>query len=204
MIMAKEINIAEILKDMPEGTKLWTPILGKVAFNGVYYYNKTYPISVQGTDRLNYLFTKYGRLYMIEGAEMLLFPSKEMRDWSKVFKEGDVLENTSDNVFPRYVLFEKFIDDKYTTFEATTRIIVGSETVKKKASSKTLCLTPRWKMKIWLSKSKRKYKILLTRNPNLLPPNFSPSTRCWCETPMNKFGYRLFLAFSAKIRNFLT
>lgn len=130
MIMAKEINIAEILKDMPEGTKLWTPLLGKVALNGVYYNNKTRPISVRGTNIFTFLFTQYGRYYNTEGAEMLLFPSKEMRDWSKVFKEGDVLENTSDNVFPRYVLFEKFIDDKYTTFEATTRIIVGSETVK--------------------------------------------------------------------------
>lgn len=129
MIMAKEINIAEILKDMPEGTKLWTPILGKVALNGVYYYDKTYPISVQGINRLNYLFTKYGRLYMIEGAEMILFPSKDMRDWSKFFKEGDVLENTTDNVFPKYVIFKKFVDDKYTTFEATNGIVLDGEPV---------------------------------------------------------------------------
>lgn len=127
--MAKEINIAEILKDMPKGTKLWTPILGEVALNGVYYYNKTYPISVQGTDRLNYLFTKYGCLYMIEGAELLLFPSKDMKNWSKFFKEGDVLENTTDNVFPKYVIFKKFVDDKYTTFEATNGIVIGDEPV---------------------------------------------------------------------------
>lgn len=126
----EEINILKILEDMPSGTRLWSPILGKVMFKGINYGRKTYPIGVTGTDKLYYSFTQSGRYYAIKGAELLLFPSKEMRDWSKVFKEGDVLENTSDNVFPRYVLFEKFIDDKYTTFEAITRIIVGSETVK--------------------------------------------------------------------------
>lgn len=60
---------------------------------------------------------------------MLLFPSKDMRDWSKFFKEGDVLENTTDNVFPKYVIFKKFVDDKYTTFEATNGIVIGDEPV---------------------------------------------------------------------------
>ena len=128
--MTKEINIAEILKDMPSGTRLWSPILGKVVFEGINYGRETYPIGVTGTDKLNYSFTQSGRYYAIKDAELLLFPSKDMRDWSKFFKEGDVLENTSDEVFPKYVIFKKFVDDKYTTFEAITRIIVGSETVK--------------------------------------------------------------------------
>lgn len=127
--MAKEINIAEILKDMPGGTKLWTPVLGEVVFNSVDYDDKTYPIPVRGTDELTYRFTRYGRYYTIEGAEMLLFPSKDMRDWSKFFKEGDVLENTTDNVFPKYVIFKKFVDDKYTTFEATNGIVISDEPV---------------------------------------------------------------------------
>ena len=122
-------NIAEILKDMPEGTKLWTPISGEVVLLDIGL-SDVYPIVVRDSYLMKYSFTENGTYYEQKGAEMLLFPSKEMRDWSKVFKKGDVLENTSDNVFPRYVIFEKFIDDKYTTFEATTRIIVGSETVK--------------------------------------------------------------------------
>lgn len=128
--MAKEINIAEILKDMPKGTKLWTPMLGEVVFNSVDYDNKTYPIPVRGTDGLTYRFTRYGRYYTIEGAEMLLFPSRDMKNWSKFFKEGDVLENTTDNVFPKYVIFKKFVDDKYTTFEATNGIVLDDEPLK--------------------------------------------------------------------------
>lgn len=126
----KEINIAKILKDIPKGTKLWTPMLGEVAFYSVDYYDKTYPIPVQGTDGLTYRFTRYGRYYTIGGAEMLLFPSKDMRDWSKFFKEGDVLENTTDNVFPKYVIFKKFVDDKYTTFEAINGLILGDVPLK--------------------------------------------------------------------------
>ena len=128
--MAKEINIAEILKDMPEGTKLWTPILGKVALISVIYGDKTYSISVRGNDRLRYGFTQYGHYYTTEGAELLLFPSRDMKNWSKFFKEGDVLENTSDEVFPKYVIFKKFVDDKYTTFEAINGIVLGDEPVK--------------------------------------------------------------------------
>ena len=53
-----------------------------------------------------------------------------MRDWSKfAWKEGDVLENTSDEIFPRYVIFKKFVDDKYTTFEATNGIVLDGEPV---------------------------------------------------------------------------
>lgn len=129
MIMAKEINIAEILKDMPEGTKLWTPICGEVVLLDIGL-SDVYPIVVRDSYLMKYSFTENGTYYEQKGAEMLLFPSKEMRDWSKVFKKGDVLENTSDNVFPRYVLFEKFIDDKYTTFEAINGLILGDVPLK--------------------------------------------------------------------------
>lgn len=129
MIMAKEINIAEILKDMPQGTKLWTPICGEVELldNGL---SDVYPIIVKDSCLMKYSFTENGTYYEQKGAEMLLFPSKEMRDWSKFFKEGDVLENTTDNIFPRYVIFKKFVDDKYTTFEAINGIVLGDEPVK--------------------------------------------------------------------------
>lgn len=125
----KEINIAEILKDIPGGTKLWSPIMGEAKLDSVKYDNKTWPIFIRGTDTLLYTFTQYGRYYTVEGAEILLFPSKDMRDWSKFFKEGDVLENTTDNVFPKYVIFKKFVDDKYTTFEATNGIVISDEPV---------------------------------------------------------------------------
>ena len=127
----KEINIAEILTDKSKGTKLWTPIYGEVEFIGVDIQQSKYPIVAGIPERFRLLFTKYGKHFDTEGAELLLFPSKDMRDWSKfAWKEGDVLENTSDNVFPRYIIFKKFVDDKYTTFEAINGIVLGDEPVK--------------------------------------------------------------------------
>lgn len=131
MIMAKEINIAEILRDKSKGTKLWTPIYGEVEFIGVDIQQSKYPIGAGIPERFRLLFTKYGKHFDTEGAELLLFPSKDMRDWSKfAWKEGDVLENTSDEVFPKYVIFKKFVNDKYTTFEAINGIVLGDEPVK--------------------------------------------------------------------------
>lgn len=127
----KEINIAEILRDKSKGTKLWTPIYGEVGFIGIDIQQSKYPIEVGIPERFRLLFTKYGKRFDTEGAELLLFPSKDMRNWSKfAWKEGDVLENTSDNVFPRYVLFKRFVDDKYTTFEAINGLILGDEAIK--------------------------------------------------------------------------
>ena len=122
-------NIAEILKDMPQGTKLWTPICGEVVLLDIGL-SDLYPIVVRDSSLMKYSFTKKGTYYEQKGAEMLLFPSKEMRDWSKFFKEGDVLENTSGKVFPKYVIFKKYLDDKYTTFEATNGIVLGDEAIK--------------------------------------------------------------------------
>ena len=126
----KEINIAEILRDKSKGTKLWTPIYGEVGFIGIDIHQSKYPIEVGIPERFRLLFTKYGKRFDTEGAELLLFPSKDMRDWSKFFKEGDVLENTTDNVFPKYVIFKKFVDDKYTTFEAINGLILGDVPLK--------------------------------------------------------------------------
>lgn len=125
----EEINILKILEDMPKGTKLWSPICGEIDFMGI---NKRseYPVLAGIAQHFQLLFTEYGKRFKTKGAERILFPSKDMRDWSKFFKEGDVLESTSDNVFPRYVIFKKFVDDKYTIFEATNGIVLGDEAIK--------------------------------------------------------------------------
>lgn len=51
---------------------------------------------------------------MYDGGECIIFPSKEMRDWSKfVWKMGDILVNKDGNA---HVIFEGFDDDTYETF----------------------------------------------------------------------------------------
>ena len=79
--MNENLNLVEILKDCPEGTKLYSPIIGEVEFKRIKY--GEYPIvtcSKNGNRILS--FTKEG-LFFSEGECIMLFPSKDQRDWSK-------------------------------------------------------------------------------------------------------------------------
>lgn len=79
--MNENLNLVEILKDCPQGTKLYSTIHGEVELKFV---NKDddYPIEVtrKGFDDN---FTSDGRLLYEGWGECTLFPSKEQRDWSK-------------------------------------------------------------------------------------------------------------------------
>lgn len=82
--MNKNLNLVEILKNCPKGTKLYSPIVGTVIFQ---YINENIPYSIitRYNDNLDdvYNFTKEGKYYANKGGECLLFPSKDQRDWSK-------------------------------------------------------------------------------------------------------------------------
>lgn len=108
----KDIDIYEILKDMPDGTSLYTPMVGKVELTSVAT-NKEAGEAIWTENRNGeFSFDKNGR--WMEGGEVLLFPSKEMRDWSKFFKYGDVLVNEDGDA---HVIFKGFDDDTYKTFK---------------------------------------------------------------------------------------
>ena len=79
--MNENLNLVEILKDCPKGTKLYSTTLGEVEFDHIENFS-TYRIIIRskhyGTERL----TANGKMYSHCG-ECILFPSKEQRDWSK-------------------------------------------------------------------------------------------------------------------------
>ena len=80
--MNENLNLVEILKDCPEGTKLYSPIIGEVEFKRIKYCEyPEYPIVTRCGNRI-LSFTKEG-LFFPEGECIMLFPSKEQRDWSK-------------------------------------------------------------------------------------------------------------------------
>lgn len=107
--MVKEINIAEILKDKPENTKLYSPLFGDVYFS----YIKDSIINVKHHGGITKFFDN-SRYYNYPESEPLLFPSKEMRDWSKyAWKRGDVLVSDDGCI---EVIFDKWYDDTYTSF----------------------------------------------------------------------------------------
>lgn len=107
--MTEKIDIAEILKDKPANTKLYSPLFGEVYFSHVGGGN----IAVEHHGGIS-LFFSSGRFFDYDESEPLLFPSKEMRDWRKfAWKKGDVLGCIDGKC---KVIFDKFDDDKYTSF----------------------------------------------------------------------------------------
>lgn len=110
--METKINIAEILKDKPKGTKLYSDIccgecvLNEVSENAIY-------VDMYNKERF-WDFSVYGTIYAFPDGSVLLYPSNEMRDWRKfAWKKGDALVSTDRNV---HIIFEKFEDDAYTKF----------------------------------------------------------------------------------------
>lgn len=110
----KDIDIYEILKGMPDGTPLYTPMCGNVEFISVEAdKEKSRAIWTENKNGA-YSFDKHGK--WMKGGEALLFPSKEMRDWSKFFKKGDVLEHVGDEKLQGTCTFEKYEDETKTRF----------------------------------------------------------------------------------------
>lgn len=107
--MEKEIDIAKILKNATIGTKLYSPLFGDVFLK--YIGEMFITVRHHGTTAN---FYHNGRLYDYEGTELMLFPSREMRDWSKFnWKKGDVLVSNDGGT---EVIFDKWYDDTYTNF----------------------------------------------------------------------------------------
>lgn len=107
--METKINIAEILKNVPIGTKLYSPLFGNVYLK---YIGEMFITVKHHSTTAN--FYHNGRLYNYEGTEPILFPSREMRDWSKFsWKKGDVLVSNDSGT---EVIFDKWYDDTYTNF----------------------------------------------------------------------------------------
>lgn len=111
----KDIDIYEILKDVEYGTELYTSKCGRVWFSGMAN-DKDSAKAIWTEDEAGreHFFDKNGKIYK-EG-EPLLFPSKEMRDWSKFFKKGDVLI-CYEGKEPYYTIFDGFGDNTYRAFK---------------------------------------------------------------------------------------
>ena len=111
--MVEKINIAEILKDKKDGIRLYSPIFGECTFCCVLEY--TNEICVKKHNGVKEFFDSKGLYY--NTGDVMLFPSKEMRDWEKFcWKRGDVLINSRG----LKILFDRWANDNYTSFYAKT------------------------------------------------------------------------------------
>lgn len=113
--MKQKLNIAEILKNKPRGTKLYSMIHGKCSSEAVTdeifkinFCTSKFGLTQSGECTL----IKFGNMY--DGGECIIFPSKEMRDWSRFqWEKGDVLISNDGGT---EVIFDKWYDDTYTSF----------------------------------------------------------------------------------------
>ena len=81
--MNENLNLVEILKDCPKGTKLYYTVYGEVEFDHIANSSK-YPIVFKLKGREWYeSLTSEGKSDIEHDGECLLFPSKEQRDWAK-------------------------------------------------------------------------------------------------------------------------
>lgn len=117
--METKINIAAILKDKPQGTKLYDWLhnidveLDTISTTDtetvVWCTNET-----TNNTTCHRGYSEFGTERGYPDGLRILFPSKEIRDWTKFsWKKGDVLVS-EDNV---HIIFEKFEDDTYTRFK---------------------------------------------------------------------------------------
>ena len=107
--METKINIAKILKNKPEGTKLWTDMFGNVTLYVVTNVCDAFQVKHHNKELW---FKEDGKLY--EEGVLCIYPSKSMRDWSKfTWKKGDVLISNDGGT---EVIFDKWYDDTYTNF----------------------------------------------------------------------------------------
>ena len=116
--MEQKLNIAEILKDKASGTKLWSSLFGNVYFDSA----SANLVTVSHHKALA-KFWRNAKLYDYDEAEPTLFPSKEMRDWSKfAWKKGDVLVSMEGSK----ILFDKWANEDYTKFLGKIKLLGDS------------------------------------------------------------------------------
>ena len=82
--MNENLNLVEILKDCPKGTKLYSTLFGDVELvRARKSEGDAFPIEVKRSDGTIVTFMKNGKFYFGYDGECALFPSREQRDWSK-------------------------------------------------------------------------------------------------------------------------
>ena len=114
--METKINIAEILKNKPQGTKLYSLICGAVELKEVLDVRKKKSIVVKELNSSNqHRFWHDGNFFRV--GQCVLQPSKKMRDWSKfAWEKGDVLIRTNSEYC--IGIFDEWTSDDYSTFSA--------------------------------------------------------------------------------------
>ena len=117
--MEEKINVAAILKDKPQGTKLYDLLYNiDVELDTISTTDtETVAWCTNETDNNTTCHRGYSEFGTVRGGLnglQILLPSKLMRNWSKfAWKKGDILASNDGETM---VIFDKWYDDTYTNF----------------------------------------------------------------------------------------
>ena len=81
--MNKNINLTKILKNCPKGWELWSPIFGVVKFEIILESRGVVIVDVGNRELWTFNSDATFPIGNIKSIEIMLYPSRENRDWSK-------------------------------------------------------------------------------------------------------------------------
>ena len=89
----QELNLCEILKYCPEGEPLWSPMFGDVKLNDINHSMKLVNVILENGEIWNINADGTITFGDVTSQEIMLFPGKEQRDWTKVKYEKKLPKN---------------------------------------------------------------------------------------------------------------
>ena len=113
--MNENLNLVEILKDCPKGTKLYSTLFGEVKLNTIIIKN-VYSIEFEAENGELYRVASDGRYLCKFNGECILFPSKDQRDWSKFKPKKTKFNPQTLKPFDKVLARDYFHDEWMCTF----------------------------------------------------------------------------------------
>ena len=125
--MNENLNLVEILKDCPKGTKLYSTVFGEVEFKCIEK-NAIYPIIVRPDENTVCRFTADGRTLVRFYGECALFPSRTQRNWAEFKPKQPKFDPKTLKPFDRVLAFFDGIwnCDLYSHYSDSRNICVGA------------------------------------------------------------------------------
>ena len=105
----QELNLCEILKYCPEGEPLWSPMLGDVKLYDINQEAKMVDVELESGDTWDINADGTITFGNVTSQEIMLFPSKEQRDWTKVKyeKKKEKFDPKTLKPFDRVIVYGK-------------------------------------------------------------------------------------------------
>ena len=124
--MNENLNLVEILKDCPKGTKLYSTVFGKVECKCIEK-NAIYPIIVRPDENTVCRFTADGRTLVRFYGECTLFPSRTQRNWAEFKPKKPKFDPKTLEAFDKVLAFFEGIwnCDLYSHYSDSQNICVG-------------------------------------------------------------------------------